>query len=130
MTEAKYNFEGAKFEGITNFDGVNYGNQTGVVHNYAPEQNLVEAAKEIQDLLAQLQQTNPTVTEAQKQAAIVKRVEQHIKQNPTVRDRLLNALKQGGIEALKQALDAIYKNPLVIISVETVKGFLEAEYKE
>lgn len=82
------------------------------------------------DLLAQLQRTNPTVTEAQKQAAIVKTVEQHIKQYPTLRDRLWNAFKSGGIEALKQALDAIYKNPFVSISVETVKGFLEAEYRE
>ncbi|MBW4671244.1 MAG: hypothetical protein KME60_28435 [Cyanomargarita calcarea GSE-NOS-MK-12-04C] len=128
MSEVNNNFSGANFTGITNFDGTHYANQTGILHNYAPEQNLADAAKEIQDLLAQLQLTNPTVTEAQKQAAMVKKVEQHIKQNPTIRDRLLNALKQGGIETLKQALDTIYKNPFVSISVETVKGFLEAEY--
>jgi hypothetical protein len=129
MTEFKYNFSGAKLEGTINLDSVNYGNQAGVVHNYAPEQKqkLAEAAKEIQDLLTQLQQNNPTVTEVQKQAAIVRKVEQHIKQNPTVRDRLLNALKEGSVETLKQALDAIYRNPFVSISVETIRGFLEAE---
>jgi gamma-glutamylcysteine synthetase len=126
MSQANNNFSGANFPGVVNF-GENHGTQIGIQHNYAQEQNLAEAAKEIQDLLAQLQQNNPTVTEVQKQAAIVRKVEQHIKQNPTIRDRLLNALKQGGIESLKQALDTIYKNPLVSISVETVKGFLEAE---
>ena len=129
MAEVNNNFSGANFPGVTNF-GVNSGTQIGTQHNYAPEQNLVDAAKDIQDLLVFLQQTNPTITEAEKQAAIIKKVEQQIKQNPTLRDRLLNALKQGGIEALKQALDAVYKNPVVSISVETVKGFLEAEARE
>jgi hypothetical protein len=44
-----------------------------------------------------------------------------------LRDRLWNTFKAGGVEALKQALDAVYKNPAVSISVETIKGFLEAE---
>jgi gamma-glutamylcysteine synthetase len=129
MSQANNNFSGANFPGVVNF-GENHGTQIGIQHNYAQEQNLAEAAKEIQDLLTQLQQNNPTVTEAQKQATIVKKVEQHIRQNPTVRDRLLNALKQGGIKALEEALNAIYKNSLVSISVETVKGFLEAECSE
>lgn len=102
------------------------GDQVGQ-HNYAPSQNLVEAAKEIQDLLVQLDRTYPNKTNDEKQAAIVHKVEQQIKQNPTLRDRLLNALKDGSVEALKQALDAVYKNPVVSISVETIKGFLEAE---
>ncbi|GJD22601.1 hypothetical protein RIVM261_075570 [Rivularia sp. IAM M-261] len=106
------------------------GDAIGIQNNYTREKSLADAAKEIQDLLAQLQSTNSTITEAQKQAAVVKRVEQHIKQNPTIRNRLWSAFKAGGIEALKQTLDAIYENPVVSISVETVKGFLEAEYKE
>jgi gamma-glutamylcysteine synthetase len=91
------------------------------------KQNLAEAAKEIQDLLVQLDRTYPNKTNDEKQAAIVQKVEQHIKQNPTLRDRLWSAFKAGGVEALKQALDAVYKNPVVSISVETIKGFLEAE---
>lgn len=115
-------------------DVTNQRDQVGIQHNYAPEkkQSLADAAKEIQDLLNQLAQTYPTMTEAEKQtqAAIVKKAQQDIKQNPTLRDRLRNAFKAGGIEALKQALDTIYKNPFVSISVETVKGFLEAECRE
>jgi 2C-methyl-D-erythritol 2,4-cyclodiphosphate synthase len=125
----KYDFRGSN---IGNFADKVEGNQIANqnINISGQQQNIAEAAKEIQDLLAQLQQTNPTITEAQKQAAIVKNVQQQIKQNPTLRDRLWSAFKSGGIEALKQALDAIYKNPLVSISVETVKGFLEAECKE
>lgn len=37
----------------------------GDQHNYAPEQNLAEAAKEIQQLLNQLAQTYPTATAAE-----------------------------------------------------------------
>ena len=113
-------------------DVTNQRDQVGIQHNYAPEQkqSLAEAAKEIQELFYQLSQTYPTTTETQKQVAIIEKVQQHIKCNHSLRNRLWNALKSGGIEALKQALDAIYENPLVIISVETIKGFLEAEYRE
>ncbi|BDA76310.1 hypothetical protein CAL7716_104760 (plasmid) [Calothrix sp. PCC 7716] len=127
MSQANNNFSGANFPGVVNF-GENRGTQIGIQHNYTQEQNLAQAAAEIQELLKQLEVSNPTVTQIQQQAVIVKKVEEHIRRNPTIRDRLWSALKAGGIEALKQALDAIYENPLVIISVETIKGFLEAEY--
>lgn len=112
-------------------DVTNQRDQVGIQHNYAPEQkSLAEAAKEIQELLNQLNQNYPAATETQKQTAIIQTVQQQIKRNPTLRQRLWSAFKAGGIEALKQALDAIYENPLVSISVETIKGFLEAEYSE
>lgn len=122
---SKYNFEKPE---VVQIIEKNEGNVIG--KNYSEKkQSLANAAKEIQDLLNQLAISYPTMTEAEKQtqANIVKRAQQEIKQNPTVRDRLWSAFKAGGIEALKQALDAIYKNPFVSISVETVKGFLEAE---
>ncbi|MEH2284454.1 MAG: hypothetical protein V7K90_24555 [Nostoc sp.] len=101
-----------------------------VTHNYSQEVNLAKAAQEIQDLLAQLDRTYPTKTKEEKQTAIVERIQQQIKRNPTLKNRLWNALKAGSVEALKQALDAIYENPAVSISVEAIKGFLEAEYRE
>ncbi|GET43217.1 hypothetical protein [Microseira wollei] len=61
------------------------------------------------------------------QAVVVSAIHEEIKRNPTIKARLWNALKAGGTEALKQALDAIFKNPAVSISVETIKGFIEAE---
>lgn len=73
-----------------------------------------EAAQEIQELLQQLQQNNPTATEAEL-------VHQVIQRNPTLKARLLNALKQGGTEALKVFF------PFLSIPMETVRGFIEAE---
>lgn len=43
----------------------NHGEVTGTQHNYAPPRNLAEAAEEIQQLLQQLEKTNPTPTEKQ-----------------------------------------------------------------
>ncbi len=91
----------------------------GNIANYTPEQRhtLAEAAAEIQQLLNQLAQTNPTtdvVTEA---------IHQEIKHNPTFKSKLLAALKAGGLEALK----AIFNHPAFSIPAETIKGYLEAE---
>lgn len=120
----KYDLRGAKIDKlIDTFSG------TLNEYNYAPEQkqSLAEAAAEIQQLLEQLAQTNPTIVQAENQDVVVEAIEQEIKSHPTIKARLVNALKAGGTEALKQALDAIFKNPLVSIPVETIKGFIEAE---
>jgi WD40 repeat protein len=82
-------------------------------HNYAHEQNLPEAAAEIQQLLAQLQQTYP--------GDIENAVREEIKRNPNFRDRLRNAFKEGGLEALK-----VLFAPLGI-PIEFVRGWIEAE---
>jgi small GTP-binding protein len=87
-----------------------------------PEQqqkNLADAAAEIQQLLNQLSKTNPTATPQE----ITNTIEQEIKSNPTLKDRLIAALKAGGLEALK----TIFNHPAFTISAETIKGFIEAE---
>lgn len=86
------------------------GNHTHM-HNYAPEQNLPEAAAEIQQLLAQLQQTYP--------GDIGGAVQQEIKRNPNFRDRLRNAFQEGGLETLK-----VLFAPL---GIPFVRGWIEAE---
>jgi HEAT repeat protein len=118
MTEIKNDFSGA------NFGGANIANLGGTVNEQkivqkteVPKQNLAEATKEVQELLTQLAKTNPS------EATIAHTIQQEIKRNSTLKARLVNALKTGGIEALK----AIFNNPFVSIPVETVKGFLEAE---
>ncbi len=89
--------------------------QGDIIHHHAAASpNLKEAAKEIQELLAQLQQSNPNATEEE----LVKTV---IRQHPTLKKRLLEALKAGGTEALKVLL------PFLSIPIETVRAFLEAE---
>ncbi len=128
MSEAS---QGSKYT-INNPQNVQINEQVegdAVIHKYAPEQkqNLAEAAAEIQQLLEQLAQTNPTIVQAKNQNVVVEAIEQEIKSNPNIKARLLSALKAGGTEALKQALEAIFENPLVSIPVETIKGFIEAE---
>ncbi|MBE8988802.1 pentapeptide repeat-containing protein [Nostoc sp. LEGE 12450] len=87
------------------------------IYQSQQNQNLDGTKKEIQQLLNQLAQTNPTtdvVTEA---------IHQKIKTDPTFKARLLAALKAGGLEALK----AIFNHPAFSIPLETIKGYLEAE---
>jgi hypothetical protein len=95
----------------------------GTIHNYAPEQKqtLAEAAAEIQQLLKQLEETYPTATVAEKQSALAVTLQQEIKQNPTFKARLRNALKAGGIEALKVLFAPIG------IPIEMVRGWIEPE---
>jgi HEAT repeat protein len=120
----KYDLRGAN---IGNFAETVQGDQISTQHNYAAPQNLKEAAVEIQKLLEQLAQSNPAIIAEQDQTAALETLHQEIKRNPTLKSRLLNALKAGGTEALKLALEAVFKNPLVAIPVETIKGWIEAE---
>ncbi|MGB6299481.1 MAG: hypothetical protein WBF90_25350 [Rivularia sp. (in: cyanobacteria)] len=77
-----------------------------------------ELKSEFQPIIAQLAQSEITRNEAVATEAI----KQEIKKKPELKQRLLSGLKAGGIEMLK----AVFKNPAVAISVETIKGFLEA----
>ncbi|MFB2897787.1 dynamin family protein [Aerosakkonemataceae cyanobacterium BLCC-F50] len=130
MSETPTNdFRGANFSNFGSITGNIQGdvNNIGTQHNYAPNQNLAESAAEIQQLLEQLAKNNQRIVQSDDQAVVVSAIHEEIKRNPTIKARLLSALKAGGTEALKVALDAIFKNPAVSISVETVKGFIEAE---
>lgn len=112
----KFDLRGAQ---IGNLADTVKGDQITNQYNYASEQNLAEAATQIQQLLNQLAQTNPTTNEV----TVANAIQQEIKQNPTLKQRLRSALKAGGIEALK----AIFNHPLVSIPIETIKGWVEAE---
>jgi SAM-dependent MidA family methyltransferase len=87
------------------------------IYQSQQNQNLDATKKEIQQLLNQLAQTNPTTD------AVTEVVHQKIKTDPTLKARLLAALKAGGLEALK----AIFNHPSFSIPAETIKGYLEAE---
>ncbi|NEQ38526.1 MAG: hypothetical protein F6K40_20540 [Okeania sp. SIO3I5] len=120
----KNDFRGASFTGgYINFEKVEAKQAAGTIHNYSSEQkqNLADAAAEIQQLLQQLEQSYPNATEIEKQSALAVTLQQEIKQNSTLKARLRNALKQGGIEALKILFAPIG------IPIEMVKGWIEAE---
>lgn len=93
--------------------------QPAIQHNYAPEQKqtLSEAAAEIQKLLKQLEQTNPSATEADQTAFLTAVIP------PTKRARFANALREGGKELLKELMDNIYLN----VAIATIEGWQSAE---
>lgn len=119
---SKYDMRGANFPG--GFAERNYGKMVENQHNYAPEekQNLAEAAGEIQQLLDQLSTTYPTTTSAEKMAVVAEAADQ-IEKNPPLKARVINALKSGGTEAFKEAID----HPLVNVLVATIEGWQETE---
>lgn len=102
----------------------NNARQQAILHNYAPEQRqtLAEAAAEIQQLLEQLSQSYPTTTQTEKMALVTKAVEE-IERNPTLKARVIGALKAGSVETLKELID----NPLVNVLLAALEGWQEAE---
>jgi metal-dependent amidase/aminoacylase/carboxypeptidase family protein len=91
----------------------------GVI-NEAEKQDLAEAAAEIQALLKQLSETYPTTTSREKNIVVGEAVDQ-IENNPTLKAKVINALKAGGTEAFKEAID----HPLINILVATIEGWQE-----
>ncbi|MEH2315973.1 COR domain-containing protein [Nostoc sp.] len=85
----------------------------GTQINYS--QNLAQAAKDIKELLNQLSQeySNPAIVG-------VKAVEE-IERQPTLKARIVNALKEAGSEALEKAVD----HPAVSIVIAATKGFID-----
>lgn len=85
-------------------------------------QNLAEAAKEIKELLNQLDteydRTTPTG-----QAMITAKVVDAIDKNPTLKKRVVNGIKEGSIKALEVAID----HPAGKVIAATVKGFTDAK---
>ncbi|MBD1928143.1 HEAT repeat domain-containing protein [Trichocoleus sp. FACHB-90] len=86
------------------------------------ERNIAESAAEINELLKQLAQAEPTMTEAKNSIAITELLKR-IKSNPTLKERLRKALNTGGIEALT----AIFNHPNINIPLEAIKSLIQAE---
>ncbi|NEO64276.1 MAG: hypothetical protein F6J98_29250 [Moorea sp. SIO4G2] len=81
--------------------------------NESQSQSLAQAAAEIQQLLKQLEQTNPTATEAQQKAFVSAAIA------PTKKERLINALKEGGQGAIEEFLD----NPYLNVAIRIIEGW-------
>lgn len=122
---SNFDLKNAQFAGgLVDADTVAATQIGGNITNYTPEQrqNLVDAAKEIQDLLQHLEQNYPTTTSAQKMTVVAKAIDE-IEKNPTLKARVIGALKSGGTEALKELVD----HPLVNILVASIEGWQDAE---
>ena len=81
------------------------------------KQTLSDAAKAIQELLKQLEQTNPTATEAEKIAHV------NDETTPSLKRRAVGALQAGGEAAIEEFLD----NPYVNVGKAIVKGWIKPE---
>jgi hypothetical protein len=97
-------------------------NVANVTQNNYSSQNLVDAAREIQQLLDQLAQTYPTNTQTEKMVVVTKAVEQ-IENNPLLKERTVSALKAAGVEGFKELID----NPLVNILIAAIEGWKECK---
>ena len=121
---SKFDFKNPQFGGgLVDADTVHAQNiGRDINNNYSSEQkqNLAEAAAEIQQLLNQLSQNNPTTTSKEKMIVVSEVVDQ-IENNPTLKAKVINALKAGGVEAFKEAIN----NPLVNILMATIEGWTE-----
>ncbi|MBF2016057.1 MAG: hypothetical protein IGS23_12800 [Rivularia sp. T60_A2020_040] len=80
------------------------GNVEGDFNVNPQQQTLSQAAAEIQQVLNQLSQTYPTTTTTEKMEVATTAI-QHIENNSNLRQRVLSALKTGGIQALGQMLN-------------------------
>jgi uncharacterized protein YjbI with pentapeptide repeats len=119
MTGDSFNQSGNFGVGI-NKGEINTEKLAGTI-NEAQQRNLADTAAEIQQLLKQLEETNPTSTETERIIVTAKAADE-IRNNPTLKARVIGALKSGGKEAFKEAVD----NPLVNILIAIIEGWQEA----
>ncbi len=91
-----------------------------ITHHHS--QNLAQAAQEIKALLEQLDQHYDNTTPVG-QAQISAKAVETIANNPTLKARVVNALKEGGTTAMEE----LVKHPAVKPLVATLKGFVDAK---
>jgi energy-coupling factor transporter ATP-binding protein EcfA2 len=112
---------------VYNLTGANIGNFVastvhGEQHNYSPDKSLAEAAAEIQQLLNQLAKTYPAIAETPSTEQTSELLRQEVSRNPTLKNRVLNALKSGGSEALQSVLS----HPAASIFISAMDGWIES----
>ena len=88
--------------GIGHMSGgeIQEGAKVAGVINEAEEQDLAQAAAEIQNLLKQLEQAYPSKTTTEQMLAATKAIEQ-IESNPTWKLKAISAFKQGSLKVLE-----------------------------
>ncbi|MEM9272108.1 MAG: hypothetical protein AAGA80_03955 [Cyanobacteria bacterium P01_F01_bin.143] len=83
---------------------------SGII-NAAVQQDLTQSTTEIQQLLEQLSTIYPTETLTQK-AVVVEKTIENIESNPTLKQKMVSAIKAMGIEAFMEAIDHPIANVL------------------
>jgi translation initiation factor 1 (eIF-1/SUI1) len=118
MSNQQTSFGGDYVRG-NKFGGDNVGrDKIGTQINNSP--NLAQAAKEIKELLDQLsEEYNPNTEKGQN--SIKNEALKVIKNDSTLQQKIVNALKEGGVTTLEEAIN----HPVAKVVIATVKGFLE-----
>ena len=116
-----YNEQTGNF-GIGHMSGgeIQAGAKVGGIINESQQKSLAEVAKEIQELLDQLSQTNPT-TKTTEQMIVVGKAIDIIEENPSLKSKIIKVLTAVGKEAFKEAVD----HPLANIFIAGVEAWTE-----
>ena len=102
MTENTNNFQGANIANFANEVKDNARQQANQHIHQATSPNLAQAAKDIKDLLTQLDKDYDSSTPTG-QAMISAKMIESVENNPTLKARIVNALKEGGTTALESS---------------------------
>jgi hypothetical protein len=114
--DSKYDLRGSKFGGgFAAEGGVQIGGQ---FIDASPKQNLTEAAQEIQELLEQLSSTYSSNTSTEQMIVATKAVEV-IEGNPMLKKKIINAIKAGGSEMLRE----LVKHPAINVLLAAFEGW-------
>ncbi|MBD2128189.1 hypothetical protein H6F97_17695 [Microcoleus sp. FACHB-1] len=121
--QSKYDQRGANISIGSYVDTAQSGSRQqgqAIQHNYAPEQKqtLAEAAAEIQQLLQQLEQTNPSATEAEKIEHI------NDETTPKFKTRVVGALQATGEAAIDEF---VLENKYLKVAKAAIKGWMKPE---
>jgi uncharacterized protein YjbI with pentapeptide repeats len=100
--------------------GINNTGKLAGTLNESQQQNFAEAAREIHQLLQELDQTYPTTTTADKMAVATEAIKR-VESNPTLKQRVIGALKAAGTEAFKEAIN----HPVANVLVAAMEGWQE-----
>ena len=109
-----------KIYGLASSQGEIKDSKIGRIINEFPAKTLTETAAEIQKILKQLEQSNPTQTTAGQMTVAAQAIE-IVENNPTLKQRVIGALKSAGTEAFKEALN----NPVANVLVAAFQGWIE-----
>ena len=125
MASSESQGDSIKFENSTLGIGVSKGEVkaekiAGTIHE-AQSKSIAEVAEEIQELLEQLQKTNPANTTTEQMEVATEAIKR-IESDPTWKQRVINTAREDDLVAFKKALD----NPAGAFITSAIKGWLEA----
>ena len=85
------------------------------ISHVTSSQNLTQAAKDIKELLEQLSQDYSS------EALVGAKAIEEVERNPTMKSRIINALKEGGTTAIEKLVE----HPAASIVIAAVKGGMQ-----